>query len=87
MIKSFPLHPAQQDVYADQALHSDSPRYNIGGYIVLKGKLNKAKFSEVVNAAPQVFDAFKLRFDLSVADFIGFVDEDFPFCYFKRNRF
>ncbi|MGI8637632.1 MAG: non-ribosomal peptide synthetase, partial [Segetibacter sp.] len=77
MIKSYPLHPAQQDVYADQILNSDSPRYNIGGYIVLKGHLNKEKFAEVLTSAPKVFDAFKLRFDSNIPEFIGFVDEEY----------
>ena len=45
---TFPLHPAQWDVYTDQLLNVDSPHYNIGGYIRLKGPVDKKKFQEAV---------------------------------------
>ncbi|HEX8376315.1 MAG TPA: amino acid adenylation domain-containing protein, partial [Pedobacter sp.] len=73
----FPLHPAQQEVYTDQLLNTDSPLYNIGGYIVLKGDLNKDKFHEVINSAPADLDFFKLRFDLQNPDFLCHYDERF----------
>ncbi|HEY2582814.1 MAG TPA: condensation domain-containing protein, partial [Mucilaginibacter sp.] len=69
-----PLHPAQQDVYMDQLLNADSPQYNIGGYIILKGKLEKEKFQEAVASAPGVFDAFKMRFDLEAQDLLCHYD-------------
>ena len=74
---NFPLHPAQQDVYMDQLLNSDSPRYNIGGYIVLKGDLDKEKFHQAVRSVPQVFDAFKMRFDLEAQDLLCHYDNDY----------
>src|ERR1700709_2237552 len=74
---SIPLHPAQQDVYMDQLLNTESPEYNIGGYIVLKGNLDKGKFQEAVNSGPAVFDAFKMRFDTNAADFQYYYDENF----------
>jgi amino acid adenylation domain-containing protein/non-ribosomal peptide synthase protein (TIGR01720 family) len=73
----FPLHPAQQEVYTDQLLNIDSPLYNIGGYIVLKGKLNKDKFYEVINSAPADLDFFKLRFDLQNPDFLCHYEEGY----------
>src|ERR1700761_8627880 len=72
-----PLHPAQQDVYMDQLLNTESPQYNIGGYIVLKGKLNKEKLHEAVRSAPVVLDAFKMRFDLKAQDLNCYFDNDF----------
>ncbi|MEJ7558100.1 MAG: non-ribosomal peptide synthase/polyketide synthase [Pedobacter sp.] len=73
----FPLHPAQQEVYTDQFLNMDSPLYNIGGYIVLRGKLDKAKFYETINSAPAVFDCFKLRFKLDKPDYLCHYEEDY----------
>ncbi|HVE61791.1 MAG TPA: condensation domain-containing protein, partial [Chitinophagaceae bacterium] len=67
---TYPLHPAQKDIYLDQLLNIESPQYNIGGYIKFKGGLNKKAFIEVINSAPGVFDAFKLRFDLQTPDFL-----------------
>ena len=60
---TFPMHPAQKDIYVDQLINKDSPHYNLGGYIKLKGSLDKTKFFESVNSAPFVFDVFKMRFD------------------------
>ncbi len=68
------MHPSQCDVYVDQLLHRKSPHYNIGGYIKLKGKLNLAKFTEAVNSAALVFDAFKMRFDFELENFNITVD-------------
>jgi amino acid adenylation domain-containing protein/FkbH-like protein len=76
-VKSAHLHPAQRDVYLDQLINIDSPHYNIGGYIKLKGFLDKEKFLEAVNSAPKVFDAFKMRFDLDAADYKCYAPETF----------
>ncbi len=74
---TYPLHPAQKDIYLDQLLNIESPQYNIGGYIKLKGVLSKEKFVEAVNSAPIVFDAFKTRFDLDIPDFLCHLDEGY----------
>lgn len=62
---TFPLHPAQEDVYADQFIHSTSPHYNVGGYIRIEGPLNKEIFRQTVDTLPFMFDVYKMRFDLS----------------------
>ena len=61
----------------DQLLNIDSPGYNIGGYIILRGGLDKEKFQEAVNSAPSVFDAFKMRFDLEEQDLLNHYDKDY----------
>ncbi|MEO6220987.1 MAG: amino acid adenylation domain-containing protein, partial [Ginsengibacter sp.] len=71
----FPLHPAQQDVYTDQLLDIKSPHYNIGGYIKLKGHLNKELFYEAVCSGARVFDAFRMRFDLNLPEPVIFIDQ------------
>ena len=58
---TFPMHPAQQDIYVDQLINKNSPHYNLGGYIKLKGILDKKKFKMAVDSAPEVFDVFKMR--------------------------
>ncbi|WP_445947245.1 non-ribosomal peptide synthetase [Shewanella sp.] len=35
-----PLHPVQEGVYIEQLVNGTSSKYNIGGYVKLKGKLN-----------------------------------------------
>lgn len=37
---NIPLHPVQEAIYIDQLVNGASSKYNIGGYIKLKGKLN-----------------------------------------------
>ncbi|MGZ5191966.1 MAG: condensation domain-containing protein, partial [Flavisolibacter sp.] len=73
---TYPLHPAQKDIYLDQLLNIESPHLNIGGYIKLKGVLDKAKFHEVINSAPKVFDAFQMRFDGNGSE---------PGCYYNHD--
>lgn len=73
---TFPLHPAQEDVYTDQLININSPHYNIGGYIQLKGPLNKKRFHEAVSSAPLVFGVFKMRFDLNDVNAV-YVDNSF----------
>ncbi|MBC7913529.1 MAG: hypothetical protein H7Y07_05330, partial [Pyrinomonadaceae bacterium] len=74
---SFSLHPAQQEVYTDQLLNTNSPLYNIGGYIILKGALDKASFNKAINSAPALLDFFKLRFNLIEPDFRCHYDEGY----------
>ena len=73
---TFALHPAQADVYTDQLLNVDSPHYNIGGYIKLKGALNTKKFAEAVTAGPKYFDVFRMRFDFHQSE---------PACYLQES--
>ncbi|MEO7583965.1 MAG: amino acid adenylation domain-containing protein [Ferruginibacter sp.] len=77
MEKFLPLHPAQRDVYTDQLINTKSPHYNIGGYIKLTGLLDKQKFHEAICSVPDVFDAFKLRFDHDEAAPVCRVDTDY----------
>ncbi len=78
MLKTtFPLHPAQRDIYVDQLLNTGSSHYNIGGYIKLQGNLNREKFREAVNSAAKLFDAFKMRFDLEAADQVCYAESSY----------
>ena len=77
---TFALHPAQWDVYTDQLLNVESPHYNIGGYIKLKGPLEKEKFREAVSAAPRIFDVFRMRFDVNLSESPCYYDEDYLRC-------
>jgi amino acid adenylation domain-containing protein len=73
----FPLHPAQLDVFLDQLVNQDSPHYNTGGYIRLTGQLDKQKFIAAINSVPIVFDAFKMRFDITSGEPGFYLDEDY----------
>ncbi|HET9276908.1 MAG TPA: condensation domain-containing protein, partial [Flavitalea sp.] len=77
---TFALHPAQWDVYTDQLLNVESPHYNIGGYIKLKGPLEKEKFREAVNTAPRIFDVFRMRFDSNISESPCYYDEGYQTC-------
>ncbi|HSU49337.1 MAG TPA: condensation domain-containing protein, partial [Segetibacter sp.] len=75
--RPFPLHPAQKDVFIDQLLDVESSHYNIGGYIKLEGTLDKEKFFKVVRSAPQVFDAYKMRFNSDTSNPSFFIEEGY----------
>ncbi len=74
-MREIPLHPAQHDVYTDQLVNGNSPLYNVGGYICLKGPLDHLRFLKMVNDAPGIFDAFTMRFNLEAADFSVYFNE------------
>ena len=59
----YPLHLAQQEVYYDQITDPTNPSYNVGGYVRLKGQLNKAALFEAVQSYSTVFDVFNFDFD------------------------
>ncbi|SFE91411.1 non-ribosomal peptide synthase domain TIGR01720/amino acid adenylation domain-containing protein [Chitinophaga sp. CF118] len=73
--QTFPLHPAQQDIYIDQLINNEAPYYNMGGYVRITGPLDKEKFTAAVNSAPVFFDALKMRFDLNDPVPVIYVDE------------
>ena len=76
-LDTFPLHPAQQDVYIDQLINTEAPYYNVGGYIRLTGSLDKEKFIIAVNSALEVFDALKMRFDLNDPVPVIYIDDTY----------
>lgn len=85
--QNFDLHIAQRDIYVDELIHPLSAHYNIGGYIKLIGKLNINVFLKAVNSAPEVFDAFKMRFDLTDPGLKGRVDTGFKKLVCKKVDF
>lgn len=74
---TFPLHPAQTDIFTHQLMNKESSQYNIGGYIRLKGTLDKEKFRETINSAAKVFDVFKIRLDFDSPKQGYFFDNDY----------
>ncbi|MGI0116123.1 amino acid adenylation domain-containing protein [Zooshikella sp. RANM57] len=59
------LHPAQEEVYFDQMVNSDSAHYNIGGYFKIKGKLNVELFKQAIKITVNSVDIFGIRFDFT----------------------
>jgi hypothetical protein len=84
---TYPMHSAQRDIYVDQLINKESPLYNIGGYIKLKGNLDLEKFHEAVNSASEVFDAFKMRFDFDSDEPAIYLDEDYSKAELKDMDF
>jgi amino acid adenylation domain-containing protein/non-ribosomal peptide synthase protein (TIGR01720 family) len=81
------LHIAQRDVIIDQLLDTKSAQYNIGGYIKLKGNLNLLKFAETVNSVPHVFDAYKMRFDVTSGAPNCYIDYEYELLEFDTLDF
>ncbi len=71
------LHPAQYDIYTDQVLNLESPHYNIGMYIRLKGDLDKDKFQASVQFSCKSFDIFKMRFDFEDVEGGFYLNENY----------
>ena len=56
---SFPLTCPQSEIWSDQVLHGDSPRYNIGGYMRIAGSIDPALFEEAVRQLVRKHDALR----------------------------
>ncbi|MFK8104775.1 MAG: amino acid adenylation domain-containing protein, partial [Saprospiraceae bacterium] len=63
-LKCYPLHLAQQEVYFDQSIHPERAYYNVGGYIVITGHLDKDCFTYCLKTLANYFDVLRLKFDL-----------------------
>lgn len=72
-----PLTSCTKGCFIDQLLDVESSHYNIGGYIKLEGTLDKEKFFQAVRSAPQVFDAYKMRFNSDISNPSFFIEEDY----------
>ncbi len=81
------LHPAQQDIYIDQLMRYNSPQYNVGFYLILKGDLDKSLFSSVLEEALAAHDVFRLRFNLDDPDPVAIVAEDHSSGVLKEHDF
>jgi amino acid adenylation domain-containing protein len=70
------LHSSQLEVYYDQLLDPESPHYNVGGYVILTGKLNQEKLLAAIKSTFQSLDIHQMAFEFS---------KSAPLCYFKDN--
>ncbi|NSL87163.1 amino acid adenylation domain-containing protein [Chitinophaga sp. Mgbs1] len=70
---SFVLHPAQQDIYVDQLIHPDSPRYIVTGYLILNGAFSMEAFKKALHIVNSGHDIFAMSFDLADQQPIGYV--------------
>ncbi|RAJ29156.1 non-ribosomal peptide synthetase [Pedobacter cryoconitis] len=57
---TFPIHPAQQDIFIDQLININSPHYNINNYFKITGALDLDKFVSAIVSSYAVFDVFKM---------------------------
>ncbi|WP_246797359.1 non-ribosomal peptide synthetase [Burkholderia perseverans] len=55
-----PLTAAQREIWLDQAMHGDAPIYKIGGYTLIDGPLDAARFARAVTLLVEKHDALRL---------------------------
>lgn len=72
------LHPAQLEVYYDQVMDLESPHYNVGGYVLLEGQMDKEKMLLAIKTLQEVYDIHKLTINF---------DNKEPSCTFKEKHF
>src|SRR4051812_34453332 len=75
-LSKIPLSPAQKDIFVDQLLHVDSPHYNIGLYISIKGLIDENLFSNAINSSLRSNDTFRLRIDLREQGLCCYISDD-----------
>ncbi|MGO1121107.1 amino acid adenylation domain-containing protein [Rhodovibrionaceae bacterium A322] len=57
------LSAAQRDIWFDQQRLAETASYNIGGYLEIKGPLNRARFSQALSLLIEENDALRLRLE------------------------
>lgn len=55
----YPLTSTQREIWFDQMLHETVPRYNIGGYAKIPGRIDPALFEQAINLLIQKHDALR----------------------------
>ncbi len=87
---TYPLTSNQRDIWLDQAVHPDIPLYNIGGYLRIDGKIDRALFKQAVGRLVNKNDALRivLREDnpTPVQEFREEVNFEFPFIDFAGEE-
>ena len=58
-VQTFPLTAPQQDIWLDQLSRSDSPLYNIGGYVELTGPVSPSIIERAVQLLVATHDALR----------------------------
>ncbi|WP_299497302.1 non-ribosomal peptide synthetase, partial [uncultured Shewanella sp.] len=56
----FSLHPAQENIWYDQKINSESPKYNIGQYQVINGEIDLLRLIQAWRKVIAVNDALRL---------------------------
>ncbi|MBI6549674.1 non-ribosomal peptide synthetase [Xenorhabdus lircayensis] len=59
------LHPAQEDVFYEQALHENSPLHNLGWYTLVEYEVDIAIFQQAWNLLHQHIDTLQLRISIN----------------------
>lgn len=67
-MKKISLTSSQFDIWIDQNIRSDSPLYNIGGYINIEGIMDYDAFNKTINLLVQRNDALRLQFSTDEND-------------------
>ncbi len=61
IISTFPLHPAQENVYLDQLAHPNSPIYNIGAYMLIEEEVCLSRINQAWKSMVARYDALRLE--------------------------
>ena len=86
-LKLVDLHSSQLDIYLDQLLQQDSSRYNTGGCIKLKGRVERDKLVHLLTKIPFYFDSFRMKFDFSDEKPRIHIDDDIQSCSVEEVDF
>ncbi len=61
IVSTFPLHPAQENIYLDQLAHPNSPIYNIGAYMLIKEEVCLTRINQAWKNIVASYDALRLE--------------------------
>ncbi len=92
MSDKFPITGPQYNFWVDQMINPDSPIYNIGGYVDIKGPIDHTDLRKVVNSFLKKNDAVRLQFSIDEEGkpyqyFVPYSEMDLPLIDYSDREF
>src|ERR1700760_283258 len=74
----FPLASTQRDIWVDQQIDPASPRYNIGGYILIEGFADTGRFTRAARRVFEGTDCLRMRIAVQNGIAVQSFDSEWP---------
>jgi len=89
-LKYYPLTSVQQEIWLDQMLHADLPVYNIGGYLKIKGSVDRNRFEHAIRQLISENDALRIilheELPVPIQEFRKKISAEIPFYDFSDHE-
>ncbi len=78
----YEVSSAQKRMYIVHEMNDESTSYNLASSYIVKGKLNRTKFKNVIDALVQRHESFRTRFMMKDGEVVQMIDDEVPSAVF-----